>query len=55
MNLLSLAERFRCLPGAVLDEDTGLLRLLEIEKLVLAADPDYHTRMRGGGEPDGRE
>jgi hypothetical protein len=41
MSLLALAKRFNCLPGAVLDEDTGLLRLLEIERLVLEANPDY--------------
>lgn len=44
MNLLSLADRFHCLPGAVLDEDSGLLQMLEIERMVLEADPDYHTR-----------
>lgn len=51
MNLLSLAGRFHCLPGAVLDEDSGLLQLLELERLVLEVRPDYWTR--GGGEPDG--
>lgn len=51
MNLLSIAQRFHCLPSAVFDEDTGLLRLLEIEQLVLEADPDYYRRdIDAGGE-----
>lgn len=44
MNMLSLGDRFHCLPGAILDEDSGLLQMLAIEALVLEADPDYRTR-----------
>jgi hypothetical protein len=56
MAMLQLCERFHCLPSAIYEEDTGLLRLIEIEKLVLAADPDYRDREsapegRAGGEP----
>jgi hypothetical protein len=46
MSMLALTRRFRCLPGAILDEDSGLLQMLEIERLVLEVSPDYY----GGGE-----
>jgi hypothetical protein len=44
MNMLTLCDRFHCLPSAVLGEDSELLRMLDIEKLVLDADPDFRTR-----------
>lgn len=46
MNMLGLAKRFHCLPSAVLDEDAGLIQMLEIERLVLEVSPDSY----GGGE-----
>jgi hypothetical protein len=44
MNMLTLCDRFHCLPSAILAEDSELLRMLDIEKLVLDADPDFRTR-----------
>ncbi|MET0426653.1 MAG: hypothetical protein ABW046_22490 [Actinoplanes sp.] len=51
MSVIAIMDRFKCMASDVYDEDTGLLRLIEIEALVLEADPDYYTRQAGGGEP----
>ena len=43
--ILGLCDRFRCLPGQVLAEDAGLLRMLDVHRLgTPEPDPD-------GGDP----
>lgn len=39
--MLGLCDRFHCLPSALFDEDSELLRYLEIEALVREARGDF--------------
>lgn len=39
--MLAICERFGKLPSEVYAEDAGFLRMLEIERLVNEARPDY--------------
>ena len=49
--MIAMMDRWHVMPSVIMAEDIGLLRVIEIERQVLAADPEYWTRQVGGGEP----